>query len=382
MRLTRGAVPRPSIRLRLTLWYGGLLLLAGTTVLAFNVALVARTFPSDSADLRENLEQRLRMEPGELRGEFLFLLERPQPPSRPPSPRRAVSAAPLFTSVISHIKSDTLEQIIWQSSVAFALMAALSIGLGWLVAGRLLRPVHEIAATARRIGDESLEERINLAGPSDELKDLADQFDAMLDRLQSAFRAQREFVANASHELRTPLTIIRTEIDVTLEDPDAGREQLASTAEVVRRAIDRTEGLIDRLLVLARAEEPLEHEEETDLAEAVRRALEAREAEIAALELSLTLRLDEARVEGDPMLLDRLAGNLVDNAVQHNERGGWIEIASGADGETATLRVANGGAPIAADEAPRLFERFTRLEGARTRGGEATASGSPSCAPL
>ncbi|MYH41126.1 MAG: HAMP domain-containing protein [Chloroflexi bacterium] len=368
MRLTRSSVPRPSIRLRLTLWYGGLLLLAGTTVLAFNVALVARTFPSDSADLRENLEQRLQMEPGELRGEFLFLLERPQPPSRPVNPRRAVSAAPLFNSVISHIKSDTLDQIIWQSSVAFALMAALSIGLGWLVAGRLLRPVHEIAATARRIGDESLDERIDLTGPSDELKDLADQFDAMLDRLQSAFRAQREFVANASHELRTPLTIIRTEIDVTLEDPDAGREQLASTASVVRRAIDRTEDLIDRLLVLARAEEPLAHDEETDLAEAVRRAVDAREAEIAALELRLTLRLDEARVEGDPMLLDRLAGNLVDNAVQHNERGGWIEITSGTDGETATLRVANGGAPIAEDEAPRLFERFTRLEGTRTRG--------------
>ena len=361
MRLTRGSVPRPSIRLRLTLWYGGLLLLAGATVLAFNVALVARTFPSDSADLRENLEQRLQMEPGELRGEFLFLLERPQPPSRPVNPRRAVSAAPLFNSVISHITSDTLDQIIWQSSVAFALMAALSIGLGWLVAGRLLRPVHEIAATARRIGDESLDERIDLTGPSDELKDLADQFDAMLDRLQSAFRAQREFVANASHELRTPLTIIRTEIDVTLEDPDAGREQLASTASVVRRAIARTEDLIDRLLVLARAEEPLAHDEETDLAEAVRRAVDAREAEIAALELRLTLRLDEARVEGDPMLLDRLAGNLVDNAVQHNERGGWIEIASGTDGETATLRVANGGAPIAEDEAPRLFERFARL---------------------
>ena len=366
MRLTRGSVPRPSIRLRLTLWYGGLLLLAGATVLAFNVALVARTFPSDSADLRENLEQRLQMEPGELRGEFLFLLERPQPPSRPVNPRRAVSAAPLFNSVISHIKSDTLDQIIWQSSVAFALMAALSIGLGWLVAGRLLRPVHEIAATARRICEASLEERIALGGPSDELKDLADQFDAMLDRLQSAFEAQREFVANASHELRTPLTIIRTELDVTLDDPDAGREQLERTAEVVRRAIDRTEGLIDRLLVLARAEEPLLRGEERDLAEALRQALDAREAEIAELGLRVTLDLGEANVEGDPMLLDRLAGNLVDNAVQHNEQDGWIEIASAYDEGTATVRIANGGPRIPAEEAPRLFERFARLERART----------------
>ena len=270
MRLPRGAVPKPSIRLRLTLWYGALFLLAGTVLLALNFALVARNFPSDGADLRETIEHRLELEPGELRGEFFFVVQRSQAPASPPGVRRGVPATPLFNSVISHIKTDTLQQIVWQSGIALALMAVLSVGLGWFVAGRMLRPVHEIAATARRISEASLEERIALGGPSDELKDLADQFDAMLDRLQSAFEAQREFVANASHELRTPLTIIRTEIDVTLDDPDAGREQLASTAEVVRRAITRTEGLIDRLLVLARAEEPLQRAEESDLADAVR----------------------------------------------------------------------------------------------------------------
>ncbi len=364
MRLPRAAVPKPSIRLRLTLWYGALFLLAGTVLLALNFALVARNFPSDGADLRETLEHRLELEPGELRGQFVFLVQR-----QPSSGRlRGVAATPLFNSVVSHIKTDTLQQIVWQSSIALALMAVVSIGLGWFVAGRMLRPVHEIAATARRISDERLEERIALAGPSDELKDLADQFDAMLDRLQSAFVAQREFVANASHELRTPLTIIRTEIDVTLDDPDAGREQLARTAEVVRRAITRTEGLIDRLLVLARAEEPLQRDEESDLADAVRRALDARAAESDELRLRVTLDLDEASVEGDPMLLDRLAGNLVDNAVEHNERDGWIEIASAQDEQTATLRVSNGGPLIAEEEAPRLFERFARLDAARTRG--------------
>ncbi len=368
MRLPRGAVPKPSIRLRLTLWYGGLFLLAGTVVLAINFALVARNFPADGIDLRANLEHRLEMEPGELRGEFFFLLERPATPGRSVGVRRAVAASPLFDSVVSHIKTDTLDQIIWQSSIAFALMAVLSIGLGWFIAGRMLRPVHEIAATARRISDESLEERIGLAGPADELKDLADQFDAMLDRLQSAFEAQREFVANASHELRTPLTIIRTEIDVTLDDPAAGREQLASTAAVVRRAIDRTEGLIDRLLVLARAEEPLQRGEASDLAEAVRHALAARAAEIEELGLRVTLDVGEASVEGDPMLLDRLAGNLVDNAVQHNARGGRIEIVTGQDAATATLRISNDGAVIPEGETPRLFARFARLEGARTRG--------------
>ena len=368
MRLPRGAVPKPSIRLRLTLWYGTLFLLAGTVLLALNFALVARNFPSDGADLRETLEHRLELEPGELRGEFFFVVQRSRTPTSPPGVRRGVPATPLFNSVVSHIKTDTLQQIVWQSSIALALMAVVSIGLGWFVAGRMLRPVHEIAATARRISDDRLEERIALAGPSDELKDLADQFDAMLDRLQAAFVAQREFVANASHELRTPLTIIRTEIDVTLDDPDAGREQLARTAEVVRRAITRTEGLIDRLLVLARAEEPLQRDEGSDLADAVRRALDARAAEIDELGLRLTLDLGEASVEGDPMLLDRLAGNLVDNAVEHNERDGWIEIASAQDEETATLRVSNGGPLIAEEEAPRLFERFARLDASRTRG--------------
>ena len=360
------ALARPSIRLRLTLWYGGLFLLAGSVLLALNFALVARNFPADGDDLRENVEQRFDLEPGELRGEFFFVVERPATPGRSATVRRGVAATPLFDSVISHIKTDTLQQIVWQSGIALALMAVVSIGLGWFVAGRMLRPVEGIAATARRISEASLEERIALGGPSDELKDLADQFDAMLDRLQSAFEAQREFVANASHELRTPLTIIRTELDVTLDDPDAGREQLERTAEVVRRAIDRTEGLIDRLLVLARAEEPLLRGEERDLAEALRQALDAREAEIAELGLRVTLDLGEANVEGDPMLLDRLAGNLVDNAVQHNEQDGWIEIASAYDEGTATVRIANGGPRIPAEEAPRLFERFARLERART----------------
>ena len=367
MRLLGAVIPQLSIRLRLTLWYGGLFLLAGTVLLGLNFALVARNFPSDGADLRENVERRFDLDPGELRGEVFFVVERPATPGQSVGPRRGVAATPLFNSVISHIKTDTLQQIVWQSGVALGLMAVLSIGFGWFVAGRMLRPVEEIAATARRISEASLEERIALGGPSDELKDLADQFDAMLDRLQTAFEAQREFVANASHELRTPLTIIRTEIDVTLDDPDSGREQLERTAEVVRRAIDRTEGLIDRLLVLARAEEPLQRGEESELADAVRRALDAREAEIAELGLRVTLDPGEATVEGDPMLLDRLAGNLVDNAVEHNERDGWIEITSGQDEQTVTLSVANGGALIREDEAPRLFERFARMEGSRTR---------------
>ena len=286
---------------------------------------------------------------------------------RPDGPR-AVAYRQFLDGVVSEVESDTLRQLVWQSSIALVATAFVSIGLGWFIAGRMLRPVHEISATARRISDEHLEDRIALAGPPDELKELADQFDAMLDRLQSAFEAQREFVANASHELRTPLTIIRTELDVTLEDPDVGRAQLAQTADVVRRAIDRAEDLIDGLLVLARAEAPLRHDEEVDLDDAVRRALDARAAEIAEQDLHVTLELGVASAHGDPMLLERLAGNLVENAVEHNEPGGWITVVSTQGERATTLRVSNGGSQIPEEEVPRLFERFARLERSRTRG--------------
>ncbi|MXZ63102.1 MAG: HAMP domain-containing protein [Chloroflexi bacterium] len=367
MRWPFGAAGQPSIRLRLTLWYGALFLLAGTVLLALNFALVARNFPAGGEDLRDALEERLDLEAGDLRGEFTFLVQR-EPVRGRQGVFRAVSASSLFDSLVSRIKEDTLRELLWRSSIALGVMAVASIGLGWFVAGRMLRPVHEIADTARRITDERLEERIDLVGPPDELKDLADQFDAMLDRLQTAFEAQREFVANASHELRTPLTIIRTEIDVTLDDPDAGRDQLEATAEVVRRAIERTEGLIDRLLVLARAEGPLELDQQTDLADAVRSALDARSADIEELALDINLDLTETRVEGDRMLLERLVGNLVDNAVDHNERSGRIEIATSQDGDAVTLRCANGGPLIPGEEAPRLFERFARLDRTRRAG--------------
>ncbi|MCY4455010.1 MAG: ATP-binding protein [Chloroflexi bacterium] len=367
MRRLPGAAGRLSIRLRLTLWYGSLFLLAGTVLLALNFALVARNFPSGDEEMREAIEKRLDFEAGELRGEFTFLLQR-EPVRNRPNVYRALPASSLFDSVAFQIREDTLRALVWQSSIALGLMAIVSIGLGWFVAGRMLRPVHEIAATARRITDERLEERIDLDGPPDDLKDLADQFDAMLDRLQTAFEAQREFVANASHELRTPLTIIRTEIDVTLDDPDAGREQLEATAGVVRRAIERTEGLIDRLLVLARAEGPIQRDEAADLADAARRALDARAADIEQLGLDVTLELEHASLAGDSMLLDRLVGNLVDNAIDHNEPNGWIEIATASEGATVTLRCSNGGPVIPGEEAPRLFERFARLDATRTRG--------------
>ncbi len=365
-RWTPGSLAQPTIRLRLTLWYGALFLLAGTALLALNFALVARGFPGGGEELREDLEQRLGRDRGELSGEFTFLVERPPP--RRGAAARPVPATALFDGVVAGIREDTLRELVQWSSLALALMAVASVGLGWFVSGRMLRPVHEIAGTARRITDDRLEERIGLEGPTDELKELADQFDAMLDRLQAAFEAQREFVANASHELRTPLAIIRTEIDVALEEPDAGRERLERTADVVRRAIERTEALISRLLLLARAEGPLARDESVDLAGAVLSAVSARAADVEELGLRVALDAGDCLVTGDAMLLDRLVGNLVDNAVDHNERGGWITIATAQDSEIATLECSNGGAAIPEHDVPRLFERFSRLGAARTAG--------------
>ena len=356
--------PAPSIRLRLTLWYGGLFLLAGAVLLAANFALVARNFPPAGREAqRAAVAERLGVPVEALSPARQIPVERPRPGGR-----RGFFVRDLFGGIGEEIRADTLDRLLVQSALGLGVMAVVSIGLGWFVAGRLLRPVHEIAATARRISEQNLDERIALAGPSDELRELADQFDAMLDRLQSAFDAQREFVANASHELRTPLTIIRTELDVTLEHGRATPDQLTAMRDVVRRAIDRTEGLIDRLLLLARAEEPLERLEAVELDVAARRAVDALAPRIAERRIAVDASaLAPTLVRGDPVLLDRLVGNLVENAVQHNEPDGWITIATAAGDGTATLRVANGGGEIAADELPRLFDRFARRDRSRSR---------------
>ena len=185
--------PSPSIRLRLTLGYGGLFLLAGAVLLAANFALVARNFPPAGREAQlEAVAERLGVPVEALSPARQIPVERPRPGGR-----RGFFVEDLFGGIGEEIRADTLDRLLVQSALGLGVIAVVSIGLGWFVAGWLLRPVHEIAATARRISEQNLDERIALAGPSDELRELADQFDAMLDRLQSAFDAQREFVANA-----------------------------------------------------------------------------------------------------------------------------------------------------------------------------------------
>ncbi len=260
----------------------------------------------------------------------------------------------------------TLRDLRGQYALAFVGTLLVAVALGWVVAGRVLRPLAHITATARRVSQDRLDERIALEGPHDELRELADTFDEMLDRLAAGFAAQKRFVANASHELRTPLTVLRAEVDVTLADPDASVQDLRAMGETVREATIETEQLLESLLMLARSEAGVERRAPVDLADAARRAIAQRAGE--ALEHEIELRYagpaQQLVVEGDPRLLERLVANLVDNAVRHNVDGGWATVELREDpGPTthALLSVSNGGAPVPAEAAARLLEPFQRL---------------------
>jgi signal transduction histidine kinase len=247
--------------------------------------------------------------------------------------------------------------------------ASASVGLGWVVAGRVLRPLQQITGTAKRLSERNLHERIGLQGPADELKELADTFDAMLERLDAAFDTQRRFVANASHELRTPLSIVRTEVDVTLADPDATAEELRLMGERVRDATDRSERLLEGLLTLARSERRLAKREPADLAEAAAEALAQNQAEIDRLGLRVSQVLGAAPLRGDRALVERMVANLVENAVRHNHQGGHLEVDTGrlgagtrlAERAQVQVRVANSGPVLSDEQVPLLFEPFRRL---------------------
>jgi signal transduction histidine kinase len=242
----------------------------------------------------------------------------------------------------------------WLAGIGVLLIA---VALGYVVAGRALSPVRRVTGLARRVTQERLDERIAMTGPHDELRDLADTLDGMLDRLAAAFDGQRRFVANASHELRTPLTIIRAEVEVALADPDASAAELRQMGEVVLEAADRTQALLDSLMVLARSQQALPRREPVDLAAAARTAAAICEREAEASHIDVRLDLQAAPIEGDPPLVERLVANLVENAVRHNVRGGSVRVTT----RPGHVRVENTGPAIAADDVRRLAEPFERL---------------------
>jgi signal transduction histidine kinase len=355
-----------TIRLKLTLWTGGFFLLAGILLICVNYFMVHDSMTVAPGKVRDLIAERHNLDESEFEEPPLAA----GPGTRPPEiwiidPAGGISGR-VFEEALRELRDEALHQLWTKSLIALGIIAVLTFGLAWILAGRMLRPVHKITSTARRLSGSTLHERIGMTGPRDELKDLADTFDQMLERLDTAFTAQKEFVANASHELRTPLTIIRTEMDVAMSDPNLSAEQLQEMGSAITQAVDRSEDLIDGLLVLASAERtpPLT---DLDLAEITMNEVDLASSEADALGLRLELDLQPAPVKGEKSLLQRMAGNLVENAVRHNKPDGWFSVKTSLENGRAILEVANSGSIVSPDDADRLFERFYRPDKSRSR---------------
>ena len=339
--------PRPTIRLRLTLTYGLVFLITGAVLLTIGYALV-----------RHNIGGvRFRRQAG----------PRGVPPVLLPRFVATSSELALVKDLHRQLVASALHRLLAEYVLALGAMTLVSVATGWLLAGRALRPLRDITATARRVSGENLGERIDLVGPADELKELADTFDGMLGRLDAAFASQRHFVANASHELRTPLAIIRTEVDVALADPHASHGELRSMGEAVRETVDRCERLIESLLMLARSEAGAGREEAVDLAALAADCITDLRARAREAGVRVLADLEPAWTRGEPGLLERMIANLIDNGLRHNVSGGQLEVSSRVADGVARLSVANGGPVIDPTDASMLLEPFRRLD--RSRGG-------------
>jgi signal transduction histidine kinase len=249
--------------------------------------------------------------------------------------------------------------------ITLGVVTALAAILGWIFAGRALRPVHRIAAAARAASEENLSARVALRGPRDELRELADTFDGMLDRLQLAFEGQQQFIANASHELRTPLTVMRTSVDVVAGNPDSTSDDLRAMARDIRTAVDHADHLIGALLLLARNQHGLSTHEVVDLATVVEDVLDVTNVQDRRVHMAL----QPALISGDPMLIERLVANLMDNAVRYNVANGEIWVITGKDGGSSRLTVTNTGAMINPADSEHIFEPFRRLSDRTTHEG-------------
>jgi signal transduction histidine kinase len=344
--------------MRLTALYGGLFLATATALLvAVNLllqhlmknkvrAFLVR-FPSTGQPVR----------PEDLPPDI------PWPPPRPPAGKPAIAYLQRSAAVTTanDLRASMLGYQWLVTAAAIVVLAVIAVVAGWWFAGRVLRPLHRITATARRLSLANLDERIALGGPADELKELADTFDAMLERLERAVDGQRRFIANASHELRTPLAIQRAAIEIGLADPSP--QQVERMREELLRANRRTERLIDGLLVLAQGERGLDAREPVRLDELVGEVVDQHRG--AAAEKGVTIRqsLRPVTVSGDPILLSRLAANLVHNAIRHNRRGGHVRVTVSPE---SGLSVRNTGPTVPAERVPELFEPFRRLHATRT----------------
>ena len=340
--MSRLRISRLTIRGRLTLIYGGLFLLAGIVLLGVTYVLVSQQLPGNVLITSGPSEERM---------------------VSPPPPGSPATLQTYARQVVRDTRDNALQSLLTQGGIALGIVVVVAGGFGWLVAGRALQPLHRVTETARRIAnapaaDRGLHERISLDGPNDEIKDLADTFDMMLERLDNSFDGQRRFIANASHELRTPLTLNRALLEVAVRRKDASPE-IRQLGETLLEINARHERLIDGLLVLAKSENRLTERSYVDLADVVEHVV----AQVPPGPVTVRAEPGEAPTTGNAVLLERLVQNLVDNGVRHNvAEDGWVRVttSTGPDG-SAVLVVSNTGPVVPRYEVPSLFEPFRRL---------------------
>jgi signal transduction histidine kinase len=382
----RARLPRRTLRLRLTALYGGLFLLCGTGLLAITYVLVQGSAigagsPGSAATGQGATGQGATGQGATGQGATGQGATGPAA-ARPPENHRTVpgganaqplttaqehAQAALLTQQAARQHSAEMRQLLLNSGLALAVMAFASTGLGWVVAGRVLRPLRTITATARDITASNLHQRLALPGPDHELKELGDTFDALLARLEAAFTAQSQFIANASHELRTPLARQRVVAQVALADPDASAESLRRAHERVLAAGAQQERIIDALLTLARGQAGIDRAEPVDLAEVAGQALRARLPEAASRGVQVHPALRSACTAGDPRLIERLVANLLDNAIRHNIPEGDLRVRTEAAGGRAMIAISNTGPPVPPGAIDSLMQPFRRLASERTR---------------
>ena len=347
----RWRLPRRTVRLKLTLLYGGLFLASGAALLAVTYVLVEHRLPVA-------ISTQGQAAGGGSVKEFCAV-NGPGPGGTSTLP---VGGCSSLAATLNAQRSTELNQLLEESGIALAIMTVASIGLGWLVAGRVLRPLRTMTSAARRISARNLHQRLALDGPDDELSELGKTFNGLLARLERSFAAQRQFVANASHELRTPLARQRTLVEVALRDPSPTVGSLQAVCERVLATGEEQERLIETLLTLVRSQRGLDRCEPIDLGAVAEDAAGASEAGAQARGLRVHSALAEAPALGDLGLAERLVANLVDNAVRHNVPGGWIEVVTGLREGRALLSVANTGPVIPPEKVDLLFQPFGRLE--------------------
>jgi signal transduction histidine kinase len=334
---------RLTVRARLTVLYTGLFAVCGAIVVAVSYILVARLEPQGQGQ--------------QAPASFLARCRSEQLSPHPNDRLLAKCSAYFQLQGARHQRDVTLSHLLQYSLITLAVVIALAAVLGWIAAGRALRPVHRITAAARAASEHNLSARVALRGPRDELHELAETFDEMLDRLQVAFEGQRRFIANASHELRTPLAVMGATVDVVLDNPASTPADLREMATDIRAAVDHAEHLIGALLILAHNERGLTVHDEVDLATVAEDVLDT----AGLRDRRVHATLEPAVISGDPVLVERLVANLVDNAVRYNTAAGEIWVSTRTVAGKSHLTVANTGPPIRSADVDRIFQPFQRL---------------------